>query len=276
MDVKDKVVAITGIGSGIGRAMATVFAAQGARVAGCDIQSDKGTKVEQTIRAAEGQCRFVSADVTREADCEAFIDVAIAEYGRIDVLINNAGGSGKWMPSADVDEAAFDGVMRLNLYGPHFCARRAIHHMIPAGGGVILSLASIQGIRAVAGSIAYNAAKAGLIQMSNTLAVEYQHDNIRSNIILIGGAPTGGAAAVVDDISQWLNGKDADFGQYLPRSLTGTPLADIASAAVLLASDGARAITGATIAIDQGMSAGALHSDAVFLALSGGWKPPAS
>jgi NAD(P)-dependent dehydrogenase (short-subunit alcohol dehydrogenase family) len=272
MEAEAKVVAITGVASGIGRALAKAFAEGGARVVGCDIQADKGARVERAIRDAGGRCTFVEADVTREDDCQRFIDAVVTEHGRIDVLINNAGGSGRWMPSAQVDEAAFDAVLRLNLYGPHFCARRAIHYMIPAGGGLILSLASIQGIRAVAGSIAYNAAKAALIQMSNTLAVEYQHDNIRSNIIMIGGAPTGGAAAVVDDISRWLNGKDADFGQDLPRSLTGTPLTDIASAAVLLASDGARAITGATIAIDQGMSAGALHSDAVFLALSGGWK----
>lgn len=276
MSIAGKVVVITGTTAGIGRTLAEVFAARGAKVVGCGRNETRGAKVAAAIAAAGGTFTFHPADVTRREDCYQVIDAAVAEHGRVDVLINNAGGSTDYYATAEVDEEVFDGVVRLNLHGPLFCSQRAIQHMRPAGGGVILSIASVQGVQAVAMQAAYNAAKAALIQLSNTIAVEYQKDSVRSNVIVMGGAPTAAAAGAMRDATRMLKGPDAnpDFTRYMPLPVTGTPLKDIADAMAALASDDCRAITGATIAIDQGQSAGALYSDAMFLALAGDWTPP--
>jgi meso-butanediol dehydrogenase/(S,S)-butanediol dehydrogenase/diacetyl reductase len=151
--------------------------------------------------------------------------------------------------------------------------------MLAAGdGGVILNIASVQGVLAVARSTAYNAAKAGLIQLTRTLAVEYLVHGIRANAIVMGGAATAASAMAVRELTKAVRGPDAepDFSQPLPRPLTGTPLRDVGTALVALAGDDARAITGATIAIDQGQTAGSLYSEAIFHALSGGWRNPES
>ena len=271
MSVEGKVVAITGTTSGIGRTVAEVFAERGARVVGCGRRAEKGSVVEERIGAAGGTFTFVTADVTDEEDCNRFVDSAIERHGRIDVLINNAGGS-EWAVTETLPAAEWDRVIRLNLYGPFFCSQRAIHHMKAAGGGLLLHIASVHGVLAVAMTAAYNVSKAALIQLSNTYAVEHLDDGIRSNVIVMGGAPTGAAAGAVRDINRLLKGGEPDLGQHLPTPLTGTPLRDIGTALVALAGDDARAITGATIAIDQGQSAGSLYSEAILHALSGGWS----
>lgn len=274
MSVEGKVVAITGTSTGIGRTVAEVFAERGALVVGCARRTDKGKVVEEKIRANGGKFTFVTTDVTKKDECARFIDTAVEKYGKIDVLINNA-GAGKWTPTEIVDEAEFDGLIRLNLYAALFCAQRAIHYMKPAGTGLILSIASVAGVLAESYSAAYGAAKAGLILLSKTLAVEYLDDGIRSNVIVMGGAPTAAAANAVRDAVRLIEGEgtEPDWTQHLPTPLTGTPLRDIATALVALAGDDARAITGAEIAIDQGQSAGSLYSEAILHAMTGGWNP---
>jgi NAD(P)-dependent dehydrogenase (short-subunit alcohol dehydrogenase family) len=140
-------------------------------------------------------------------------------------------------------------------------------------GGVILNVASVHAVLAVARVAAYNAAKAALVQLTKTIAVEYLDRGIRANAIVMGGARTPLSAAGVREITKIVKGPDAepDFSQRLPRPLTGTPLEDVATALVALADDDAIAITGAEIALDQGQSAGSLYSEAIFHALSGGW-----
>lgn len=275
MSLSGKVVAITGTTAGIGRTVAEVFAERGALVVGCGRRTEKGEAVAQRIRVHGGAFTFITADLTVRDDCIRFVDAVVEQHGKIDVLINNAGGNGAFSPADNLDESRFDATLRLNLHGSLFCSQRAIHHMKSARqGGVILSVASVQAVQAVAGSVGYNTAKAGLIALSNTLAVEFLADGIRSNVILMGGAPTAASAGAVRDITKALNGADAepDFTQYLPRPLTGTPLRDIGAALALLADDDAKAITGAAIAIDQAQSAGSLYSDAIFHALSGRWS----
>lgn len=274
MTIEGKVVAITGTSGGIGRAVAEVFASRGALVVGCGRRSDKGATLQRKIADDGGTFTFVTADVTIEQDCGRFIDVVVEEHGRIDVLINNAGGGGGWVPTDEVSEQAWDDVMRLNLYGALFCSQHAIRHMKEAGrGGVLLHVSSVQGVLAVGMNAAYNAAKAAEIHLSNTLAVEYLADGIRSNVIVMGGAPTAAAASAVSGINQLLHGREPNWGQHLPPPITGTPLKEIGDALAALADDDCRAITGAVIALDQAQSAGALYSEAIIHALSGGWEP---
>jgi NAD(P)-dependent dehydrogenase (short-subunit alcohol dehydrogenase family) len=273
LSLEGKVVAITGTTTGIGRTVAEVFAERGALVVGCGRREEKGRAVADKIAAEGGTFTFVTADVTEEQDCNRFVDTAIERHGRIDVLINNAGGS-EWAVTETLAAAEWDRVIRLNLYGPFYCSQRAIHHMKAEGrGGLLLHIASVHGLLAVAMTAAYNVSKAALIQLSNTYAVEHLDDGIRSNVIVMGGAPTGAAAGAVRDINRLLNGEEPDFAQHLPTPLTGTPLRDIGAALAALSGDDARAITGATIAIDQGQSAGSLYSEAIVHALSGGWNP---
>ncbi len=273
MSVQGKVVAITGTSSGIGRTVAEVFAERGALVVGCARRTDKGQALEEKIRAAGGQFSFVTTDVTKKEECDRFVDAVVEKHGRIDVLINNAGGS-KWAVTDTLTEAEFDHEIRLNLYAALFCSQRAIHHMKPAGGGLILSIASVAGVLAEAYAAGYNSAKAALIQLSKTLAVEYLDQKIRANVIVMGGAPTPAAGNAVRDAVRLLKGEGAepDWKQHLPTPLTGTPLREIGTALVALSGDDARCITGAVIAIDQAQSAGSLYSEAILHAMTGGWN----
>lgn len=274
MSVTGKVVAVTGVTAGIGRTVARVFAERGCKVVGCGRRQDRGRSLSDKIRESGGQFTFVPADVTSRDECRRFVDSAVEEHGRIDVLINNAGGSGHWTPIDELEEKDFEEILRLNLHSALFCSQRAIEHMCSRGdGGVILNVASVHAVLAVARTGAYNAAKAGLVQLTKTIAIEYLDRGIRANAIIMGGALTPQSAEGVRQVTKIIRGPDAepDFSQPLPRPLTGTPLQDIATAMVALADDDAVAITGAEIAIDQGQSAGSLYSEAIFHALSGGW-----
>ncbi len=275
MSVSGKVVAITGVTAGIGRTAAEVFAQRGGLVVGCGRTEERGRKLEKAIRGSGASFTFVPTDVTVRQECRRFVDQVVSEHGRVDVLINNAGGGGFSTSTDELSETEFDEGLRLNLHSALFCSQRAIDHMIKTGGGVILNIASVQAVLAVARSTSYNVAKAGLIQLTRTMAVEYLERGIRANTIVMGGAPTAASARAVRELTKVLKGPDAepDFTQYLPPALTGTPLGDIATALVALSSDDARAITGATISIDQAQTAGSLYSEAIFLALSGGWNP---
>src|SRR3954454_17116748 len=186
MAIAGKVVAITGVTAGIGRTLAEVFAERGCSVVGCGRREDRGRKLEAHIRSGGATFTYVPADVSRREDCRRFIDAVIGEHQRIDVLINNAGGGGRSVPTQALEESEFEEMLRLNLHSALFCAQRAIDHMVQTNaGGVILNIASVQGVLAVARSASYNVAKAGLIQLTNTLAVEYLDRGIRANVIVM-------------------------------------------------------------------------------------------
>src|SRR6516165_11996663 len=211
MSVDGKVVAVTGVTAGIGRTVARVFAERGCRVVGCGRRADRGISLEAKIREAGGRFMFVQVDVTSRDECRQFIDAAVSEHGRIDVLINNAGGSGRWTAIDELEEKAFEEILRLNLYSALFCSQRAIEHMCRRGeGGVILNVASVQAVLAVARSGAYNAAKAGLVQLTKTIAIEFIDRGIRANVIVMGGALTPLSADGVRQVTKIVKGPDAE------------------------------------------------------------------
>jgi NAD(P)-dependent dehydrogenase (short-subunit alcohol dehydrogenase family) len=277
VSVDGKVVAITGVTAGIGRTTAEVFAARGAIVVGCGRREDRGRKVEADIADAGGTCTFVPADVTSPSDCRRFVDAAVDEHGRIDVLINNAGAGGHLTATHEMPDAEYAELLALNLHSTWFCSRQAITHMLDRGdGGVILNIASVQAVLAVARAAPYNIAKAAVVQLTKTLAVEYLEHGIRCNVIIMGGARTAASASAAREVMQVVRGPGSvpDFSAlHLPPPLTGVLLEDVAAALAALASDDCRAITGAEIAIDQAQTAGSLYSEAVYHALSGGWSP---
>ncbi len=279
MSVNDKVVVVTGTSTGVGRTISLVFASRGAIVVGC-ARSEQGRALEDEVAAAGGRFDFVQADVTDPDDCRRLIEHAVQRHGRIDVLINNAGGHTR--PSVvaveSVEPDEWKRVVELNLNAAFYCSQHAIRHMAAGGGGLILNIASIQAVQVINGMAAYNAAKAGLVQFTNSVAVECAAAGIRANSIILGPAGTSSSAQVTDDMRRFLGVDDSTSTDdlYFPTSMRGISKRSIAEALVALAGDDARAITGSTIAIDRGASVGSVYSESLMHALAGNWTPPES
>ena len=248
IDLTSKVVIITGGGSGIGRASALAFAAAGARVVVANRTLSKAEAVADEILWSGSQAMALSVEVERGEDVQRMIAETVACYGRVDVLFNNAGIS----PSGSVTEISedeWDECLNIDLKSVFLGAKYAIPEMVKRGGGVILNTAGTFGIRAAKGKAAYSAAKAGVINLTRAIALDYARDGIRCNVICPGYVDTPLTAGVPDDA------RDEFLGRYQP--LPGVIQAEeIAKLAVYLASNAARMITGQTFVLDGGQQAG--------------------
>lgn len=274
MSVAGKVVVITGVTTGIGKAAFTGFARAGASVVGGARRTDRGEQMAAQLRAEGHRASFVTADVSKPEDCRTLIDAAMAEHGRIDCLINNAGGSNIAGPTYAKSETEtperFAAIVNLNLLGTFFCCTAAIPHMKRQGGGSIVNVSSVVGTQAMAGQALYAAAKAGVNQLTRCLAVEYLNDHIRVNSLIIGGAATKAAATAMSEAMEMFPGSKVT-PETMPLSVQATDMDAIIDAMKLLCSDGSRAITAADIAVDEARSAGAVFSDALMAAMAGRW-----
>lgn len=277
MSIAGKVALITGATSGVGRSTALVWAQRGAKVVACGRREELGKELEAEVRDAGGDLTFVRADVARSADCEAAVQTGVTTYGRLDVLLNNAGIEGDVVDFHTLDEGQWDSVVDINLKGAFLCSRFAVAQMVAQGeGGLLLHIASINAIEALANMAPYNAAKAGLLQLSRTIAVEYVLQGIRSNAIVLGGAEGDTASRTQDQIARRLRGPD-----YV-RPVEPNPLAelltqkgpDVGAFLALLAHDDARLLTGATIALDRAMTAGFTSSMTIQMTTAGLWGTP--
>jgi len=246
LKLKNKVALITGAGAGIGRAGALLFAQEGAKVAVSDI-SDSGGATVDLVRSQGGEAIFVKMDVTEPESVEAAMAAVVKEYGRLDVLYNNAGGSsphdGK---TVDVDISEFWRAVKVDLFGTFLCCRFAIPHMIDGGGGAIVNTTSSVALRALKGMDAYTAAKGGVISLTQALAVNYAENKIRVNAIAPSGIRTDRVVARLNALG--LVHDEKKSGHLLG---LGQPH-DVASAAAFLASDEAAYITGITLSVDGG------------------------
>jgi 2-keto-3-deoxy-L-fuconate dehydrogenase len=292
MSVAGKVVAITGVTSGLGRVLAMEFAERGAIVVGCGRRADSGRLLEAEAAASArvsesaGRLRFIRADVTDPGQCVSFITDAYGTHGRLDVLINNAGGhvEGGVGPSTDIQVDAWDRTMDLNLRPVFVCCREAIRLMRnQSSGGVILNVASVQAEVAIAQMAPYNAAKAAVVQLSRTLAVEFVEQNVRVNAILLGSVETGASPKVREWLiaGQQAGGAGTGAGEEpaparRPFALRAQPAEQVAAALITLADNDAALITGATISIDRGLVAGAPLSAAVISSARAGAAEAAS
>jgi NAD(P)-dependent dehydrogenase (short-subunit alcohol dehydrogenase family) len=255
-----KVAFITGAGAGIAKAAALMFAKEGAKVVLAEIKPDLGRSAEREIRDAGGDALFVETDVTREESVKTSIDTAVARYGRLDVLMNCAGGSFvDDVPVDKMDVAVFERTIALNLRHPFLCCRYGIPHMIESGGGSIINFSTWLAHIGVE-KPAYAAAKGGIVALTRTLATEYMKDGIRANAI----APA--TVRTERSIARWENpdsnapkptpavqARNAATRKLYPFSVAEAQ--DIAAVALFLASDESRTITGAVMHADGGRSA---------------------
>ena len=243
--LKDKVAIITGGGSGIGRATCLLFAREGAKVVVADYIAEGGNETVRQISAAGGQAVFVQADVSKLADVRNMIGAAVRNYGRVDILFNNAGIEGPSTKLANLKEEDWDRVIAIDLTSVYLGMKYVIPEMIKQGGGVIISTASVAGLVGFQGSGAYAAAKAGVINLTRLAALEYADKNIRVNCICPGVIET-------PMVERVMGGRPRErIVRSEPIGRLGRP-EDIANAALFLASDESSFATGAPFIIDGG------------------------
>jgi 3-oxoacyl-[acyl-carrier protein] reductase len=248
MRVKGKSIIVTGAGGGIGEGIAKRLAEEGAKVIVNDIQREAGERVVAQIELAGGEATFVAGDVTKSADVKALVDAAVKQYGKLDVMVNNAGWTHRNRPALEVSEEEFDKVYAVNVKSIYLATIHAVPAFRANKGGSFINVASTAGIRPRPGLTWYNGSKGAVITTSKSLAAEFGPDNIRVNCINPVFNPDTGLSAEfaggpVDDA------KRAKFLATIPLGRFSTAL-DVANAALYLASDEAAFISGVCIEVD--------------------------
>jgi len=237
-----KVAIITGSASGIGRATALLFGREGAQVVIADINEAGGRRTVDAIRERGGEALFVFADVTVAADVQRMINGTVEAYGRIDILMNNA-GIGHRVPVVECSEEDWDRVIATDLKSVFLGCKYAIPVMVRQGGGTIINTASGAGLLGAPRSPAYSAAKGGVVILTKQIANDYARDNIRINAICPGAVDTPLMAVVYRDISEDLEEGTRIYESRLPRGKLIAP-EEVAHTALYLASDELGFITG--------------------------------
>jgi NAD(P)-dependent dehydrogenase (short-subunit alcohol dehydrogenase family) len=250
-----KVAVITGGVSGIGASTVELFLAEGAQVIAADIQDEKGER----LNARENpSLRYVRCDVTSEADIEATVAAAKDHFGRLDIMFNNAGHGGTPLTATDMTVDGWDSTFALLLRGPMLGIKHAAALMQQTGGGSIINTASMAGLTTGWG-YAYSVAKAGVLHMTRYAATQLAPHNIRVNAICPGVIATpifGASMGATRDVADQMAGLVADFGVRMqPLKRPGLP-EDIAEAALYLASEASRFMTGSHMVIDGGFTLG--------------------
>ncbi|MFZ5853034.1 MAG: SDR family NAD(P)-dependent oxidoreductase [Chloroflexota bacterium] len=251
MRLRDKVCIITGAGSGMGRTAALMFAAEGAKIVVAEFSEPAGNETVRLVREAGGEATFVKVDVSKEAEAKAMVDHAVATFGRVDVLYNNAG----IMPEADhsvidTDVATWDQVMAVNVRGVFLGCKYAIPQMITQGSGSIINISSFVALLGCSvPQDAYTASKGALLALTRSLAVQFGPKGIRTNAICPGPVET-------PLLMDWLVKDEEAKRIRLARNPTGRfgKPEEIVYMAMYLASDESRWTNGAQLVVDGGIS----------------------
>jgi 3-oxoacyl-[acyl-carrier protein] reductase len=245
MRLKGKAALVTGAGQGFGFGIAEMFAAEGARVACLDLKRE----VAEAAAARVGQGAIaVAADVSKRAEVEAAAAQAIAAFGRVDIVVNNAGTTHRNKPLMEVTDEEFDRVFAVNVKSIYLTAQAFVPHMREKGGGVFVNIGSTAGLRPRPGLAVYNASKGAVHVMTKSMAVELAPDKIRVCAL----APVAGETPLLASfMGEDTPEKRAAFKASVPLGRFSTP-ADIAAAALFLASDEAAFLTGVVMEVDGG------------------------
>jgi NAD(P)-dependent dehydrogenase (short-subunit alcohol dehydrogenase family) len=244
--LEGKVALITGAGSGIGRAAALLFAAEGAKVAVAEIAPESGADTVRRVTAAGGTALFVETDVSEPASVEAAVRTTLDRFGGLQVLYNNAGGATS--KDGKVTEIALDEFWRtigVDLFGTFLGCRFALPAMVAGGGGSIINTTSIRALIGTAGADAYSSAKGGVRALTQALALQWAEHGIRVNAIAPG-------VILTERVKTLLRDDDPIFRKSL---LGASEPEDVARLALYLASDESRRVTGAILPVDSGASA---------------------
>ncbi len=242
-----KVAIITGAGSGIGLATAKLFAKEGAKVVLADFNQDTVTKATADLKASGAEAADVVVDVANEEQVNNMVQTAVDHFGKLDILINNAGKMDKMAPIANLDDDTWNKVLAVDLTGPMLASRAAVKVMLKQGhGGSIVHVASVAALRGGMAGAAYCAAKSGVLGLSRNIAVNYINQHIRSNVVAPGGVKT--------NIGNTMTDIDPDGIKMLQKtvsvkSTTAEP-EQIANPLLFLASDDSNYISGQVLAAD--------------------------
>ena len=246
---RSKAVIVTGAASGIGRATALAFAAEGAHLVLADVDDQQGAVTATQCRAAGAEVSFVKTDVTRSADCAALTAAAIDRFGRLDVAFNNAGINVAVTPIAELDEDEWLRILAVNLTGVFLCMKHQIAAMKRTGGGAIVNTASVGGLIGTAGVTAYCATKHGVVGLTKSAALDHIKDGIRINSVCPGGTRTA-------MLENWFKNPEVERA-----ALAQTPIGrmaepdEIARAVLFLASEDASFLVGHAMVADGGLTA---------------------
>jgi NAD(P)-dependent dehydrogenase (short-subunit alcohol dehydrogenase family) len=249
-DLESKVAIVTGASSGIGEAAVRLFADAGAVVIAADVDDAKGQALADDLARNDLTCAFVHSDVSKESDVEAMIHLALSQYGRLDVLFNNAGIEGDQALTADATSDNWDRVININLKGVFLGMKHGIRAMLQHGGGSIVNNASVAGLVGFAGVSAYCASKGGVVQLTRTAAIEYATRGIRVNCLCPGVIDTPMVERFTRDNAAALE----QLSELEPVARLGKA-SEVAELALFLSSDRSSFITGAVIPVDGGFVA---------------------
>ncbi len=246
-DMQGKVALVTGAGSGLGKSIARLFAARGVRIVVAEINTEWGSSVVEEILAAGGEALFVRTDVSREEDMRAAVEQAMSTFGRLDFAVNNAAIEGEVLPLIEQHTETFNRVIAVDLAGVFFGLKHQIAVMVKQGGGAIVNVASIAGVRAHPGLAPYVAAKHGVNGLTKTAAIEYGPMGIRVNSVCPGGIKTPQLQRYLDSAPE-LRAAIIDANPLRRLADAG----EIAEAVIWLCSSASSYVNGHELVVDGG------------------------
>lgn len=250
MEVKNKVIIVTGAGSGIGAATAKHFAKHQAIVVVSDIKETTAQKTAEDIKSKGGKALVIKANVANFEDVAQLISKTVDHFGRLDVMVNNAGiGPNQMRKTAEYTLEDWDNVIAVNQTGVFYCMKLALQQMMIQGGGNIINIASLAGLKASLNNLSYSASKFAVVGMTKSAALEYATKNIRINAV----CPGYTESALLSKLLSVRPDMDEMLKRVIPMKRYGLA-EEIAEAVVWLASDSTKFITGQTLTLDGGTS----------------------